>query len=92
MEKLVKKEIREFNERSASLKFGWLYVPKNFSRIGKLHKSYRPSGTGYFEGLEQISFEPWMVEIECLPEVREQLPNNSRFVFNKLFLGSENIF
>eukprot|EP00884_Botryococcus_braunii_P001558 jgi/Botrbrau1/11402/Bobra.0151s0029.1 len=58
---------REFNQSSASLKFGWLYVPKNFSRIGKLHKSYRPSGTGYFEGLEKISFEPWMVEIECLP-------------------------
>jgi hypothetical protein len=58
---------RELKQRSASLKFGWLYVPKNFSRIGKLHKSYRPSGTGYFEGLEKISFEPWMVEIECLP-------------------------
>ena len=55
------------NSLSASLKCGWLYVPKNFSRIGKLHKSYRPFGTGYFEGLERISFEPWMVEIECLP-------------------------
>jgi RNA polymerase Rpb1, domain 5/RNA polymerase Rpb1, domain 4 len=52
---------------SVSLKSGWLYVPRKFSRITKLHKSYKPLGTGYCEGLEKISFEPWMVEMECLP-------------------------
>jgi len=52
-----------------SIKPGWLYLPKEPYRAVKLHRSYRTLGNGHWEGIEKSSFDPWNVEIECLPRV-----------------------
>jgi|LakMenEpi03Aug12_release.lakeMendotaPanAssembly.Ray.scaffolds.fasta_scaffold00584_5 hypothetical protein len=60
---------RKNQKNRISIKPGWIYIPKNSYRAVKLHKSYKPIGTGYWEGVEKSNFDPWTVQVECLPRI-----------------------
>jgi DNA-directed RNA polymerase subunit beta' len=57
------------HEARVSIKPGWIYIPKNSYRAVKLHKSYKSIGTGYWEGVERSNFDPWSIQVECLPRI-----------------------
>jgi hypothetical protein len=60
---------RKIQKNRVSIKPGWIYIPKNSYRAVKLHKSYKLIGTGYWEGVEKSNFDPWTVQVECLPRI-----------------------